>query len=361
MASFNNINHQLLPTIDDRDMYLSVLHKSSIGLLNYESFSKVRQTVLKYNWVPCGVTFYGEHDNHDYALEFDLVIDEHHCYYLRVPWNIDYVPIQCHLSAKSMANAGYSWTLKMLDRILRLLCNCCPGLFELSYTNGLFGRQPSLWITYDGLNNTQDYQRDVFILQNKRLARDLTQVIYDHDESDVFRASLHVLGHGKCIGTHYYYDLSTMTTTDTYEDGSSTITVSAHHNRTQTESIKLRSHSPTLLLSLERPRTGARVRWTEETVDNEFMNKKKSKCCCIYIKSSEIDDLDENDDGIDDANKRSDDNEFSHCEHCRYHVTSDYQASNDPDRPNRIKKVKLKIDDKSAQSNANNNFDKQSS
>mmetsp|Transcript_5216 Transcript_5216/g.6390 ORF Transcript_5216/g.6390 Transcript_5216/m.6390 type:complete len:114 (-) Transcript_5216:1128-1469(-) len=26
------------------------------------------------------------------------------------------------------------------------------------------------------------------------------------------------------------------------------------------------------------------VQWTEDTIDNEFMNKKKSKICCIYEK-----------------------------------------------------------------------------
>lgn len=44
-----------------------------------------------------------------------------------------------------------------------------------------------------------------------------------------------------------------------------------------------------------------KVGWTEETVDNEHMGKKKSKCCCIYKKptvfgesSSESDDECEN-------------------------------------------------------------------
>lgn len=27
-----------------------------------------------------------------------------------------------------------------------------------------------------------------------------------------------------------------------------------------------------------------RVQWTTDTVDNEHMGKKKSKCCCIYKK-----------------------------------------------------------------------------
>ena len=31
-----------------------------------------------------------------------------------------------------------------------------------------------------------------------------------------------------------------------------------------------------------------KVSWTTETVDNETMNKKKSKCCCIYNKPTEF-------------------------------------------------------------------------
>jgi protein phosphatase 1 regulatory subunit 11 len=29
---------------------------------------------------------------------------------------------------------------------------------------------------------------------------------------------------------------------------------------------------------------GKKVEWQEGTVDNEHMGKKKSKCCCIYVK-----------------------------------------------------------------------------
>ncbi|XP_033732449.1 E3 ubiquitin-protein ligase PPP1R11-like [Pecten maximus] len=43
-------------------------------------------------------------------------------------------------------------------------------------------------------------------------------------------------------------------------------------------------HSPTLRLKLRKPKNDKKVKWTTETVDNEHMNKKKSKCCCQYQK-----------------------------------------------------------------------------
>lgn len=36
--------------------------------------------------------------------------------------------------------------------------------------------------------------------------------------------------------------------------------------------------SPTLALKLRKPKNDKKVKWTTETVDNEHMNKKKSKC-----------------------------------------------------------------------------------
>ena len=38
--------------------------------------------------------------------------------------------------------------------------------------------------------------------------------------------------------------------------------------------------SPNVVLKLRKPKTNRKVKWTEGTVDNEFMNKKKSKCEC---------------------------------------------------------------------------------
>ncbi|KAM3728835.1 Uncharacterized protein ACO02O_05366 [Dirofilaria immitis] len=52
-----------------------------------------------------------------------------------------------------------------------------------------------------------------------------------------------------------------------------------------------------------------RVRWSADTVDNEFLGRYKSKCCCIYKKSKKWD-------------ESSDSGSDSDCEtdHCRGHV-----------------------------------------
>ncbi|XP_021341420.1 protein phosphatase 1 regulatory subunit 11-like [Mizuhopecten yessoensis] len=44
------------------------------------------------------------------------------------------------------------------------------------------------------------------------------------------------------------------------------------------------NRSPNLRLKLRKPKNDKKVKWTTETVDNEHMNKKKSKCCCQYQK-----------------------------------------------------------------------------
>lgn len=58
-----------------------------------------------------------------------------------------------------------------------------------------------------------------------------------------------------------------------------------------------------LVLKLKKPKTDKKVQWDESAVDNEFMGKKTSKCCCIYSKprifgeSSSDSDSDDDDDG----------------------------------------------------------------
>ncbi|XP_045126436.1 E3 ubiquitin-protein ligase PPP1R11-like [Portunus trituberculatus] len=59
-------------------------------------------------------------------------------------------------------------------------------------------------------------------------------------------------------------------------------------------------------LKLHKPRT-KKVSWTNDTVDNEHLGKKKSKCCCVYVKPHEIDM----------SSSETDDDE---CEHCLGHV-----------------------------------------
>ncbi|KAL0848810.1 hypothetical protein ABMA28_013235 [Loxostege sticticalis] len=66
---------------------------------------------------------------------------------------------------------------------------------------------------------------------------------------------------------------------------------------------------PVAVITLRPARAQPRkkVVWTEDTVDNEHMNKKKSKCCCIYEKPRRFGESDSDD---------SDDE----CEHCFGHV-----------------------------------------
>ncbi|XP_063702085.1 E3 ubiquitin-protein ligase PPP1R11 [Culicoides brevitarsis] len=66
------------------------------------------------------------------------------------------------------------------------------------------------------------------------------------------------------------------------------------------------SSEPVLRLRLQKPKNDKKVQWTTETVDNEDMNKKKSKCCCIYVKPRQFGE----------SSSESEDE----CEHCFGHV-----------------------------------------
>jgi len=72
--------------------------------------------------------------------------------------------------------------------------------------------------------------------------------------------------------------------------------------------------SAVLKLKLKKPRPSRRVQWTEDTVDNEHMNKKKSKCCCIYKKPVVF------------GESESEDSD-SDCEHCSHHTPKDFVSS----------------------------------
>ncbi|CAO1305988.1 unnamed protein product [Diamesa serratosioi] len=50
------------------------------------------------------------------------------------------------------------------------------------------------------------------------------------------------------------------------------------------EKLRKEKEPPVLKLRLHNPKSKKKVQWTETTVDNEHMQKKKSKCCCIYVK-----------------------------------------------------------------------------
>ncbi|KAL3870805.1 hypothetical protein ACJMK2_038845 [Sinanodonta woodiana] len=70
--------------------------------------------------------------------------------------------------------------------------------------------------------------------------------------------------------------------------------------------------SPTLRLKLRKPKDNKKVKWTTDTVDNENLNKKKSKCCCIYEKPHLF-------------GESSDDDDDS-TDHCRGHKGKCYKS-----------------------------------
>jgi len=53
---------------------------------------------------------------------------------------------------------------------------------------------------------------------------------------------------------------------------------------TQENSKEQDTNIPTLKLHLKKGK-GKKIQWTEDTVDNEGLGKKKSKCCCQFRKS----------------------------------------------------------------------------
>ncbi|CAN8004111.1 unnamed protein product [Ixodes hexagonus] len=62
-----------------------------------------------------------------------------------------------------------------------------------------------------------------------------------------------------------------------------------------------------IVLKLSRPATRRQVAWREDTVDNEHLNRRKSKCCCIYEKPREF------------GESSSDSDDDGECANCRGH------------------------------------------
>jgi len=107
---------------------------------------------------------------------------------------------------------------------------------------------------------------------------------------------------------------------------SSTVSASVTKLESQPEASGGRSSPVTL--KLRKPKAEKKVSWTTATVDNEHMNKKKSKCCCIYEKPKEFGESD----------TESDDD----CDHCNGHV----EAKKNP-KPKRSDGKKDSSDDES--------------
>eukprot|EP00933_Yihiella_yeosuensis_P076334 TRINITY_DN86060_c0_g1_i1.p1 TRINITY_DN86060_c0_g1~~TRINITY_DN86060_c0_g1_i1.p1 ORF type:complete len:158 (+),score=29.45 TRINITY_DN86060_c0_g1_i1:99-572(+) len=69
---------------------------------------------------------------------------------------------------------------------------------------------------------------------------------------------------------------------------------------TTTEAQANQTSTPILHLLLQ-PRPQHSVTWAQDTVDNEHMNKKKSKKCCIYSKPREFGESSSESEGSDDG------------------------------------------------------------
>ncbi|KAL5483903.1 hypothetical protein EMCRGX_G020323 [Ephydatia muelleri] len=48
---------------------------------------------------------------------------------------------------------------------------------------------------------------------------------------------------------------------------------------------------------MHKPKTDRRVQWQEGVVDNEFLGKKSSKCCCIYSPPQKFGEAEDSDSG----------------------------------------------------------------
>ncbi|CAF1125870.1 unnamed protein product [Rotaria sordida] len=200
---------------DIEDMSFSLLNKSHNHLLTYRAFEQVRLIALRHYWIPNSIIFHIQNDDSQYALEFSLETSNEH-YYLYIPWNVDDFTIKCHISCRKLADDGYAWTIRMLDRILRLLCDHCPGLFQLEYKNGLFGRQNNRLIIYNGLANLcpMDYShwKQRVQLQYDRLSptRQTTTILADIEQTNngneygIRSIKYQTLGHGKILNETYY-------------------------------------------------------------------------------------------------------------------------------------------------------------
>ena len=87
-------------------------------------------------------------------------------------------------------------------------------------------------------------------------------------------------------------------------DGSTTIEAN--------EIASTSDQGPTLRLRLKPDKKGRKVQWTSETVDNEHLGRKKSKCCCVFHKKRPF--------GQSDS---EDSDEGENCDHCSGHTSSD--------------------------------------
>jgi len=90
--------------------------------------------------------------------------------------------------------------------------------------------------------------------------------------------------------------------TQTAEGGSATVCETEAGSQVDNRE----ENSTTLKLKLQKKdKTRKKIQWTEDTIDNEGLGKKKSKCCCQYTKPRK--DLD--------CSSSEDEEDCDHCDH----------------------------------------------
>uniref|UniRef100_A0AC34QQZ6 Protein phosphatase 1 regulatory subunit 11 n=1 Tax=Panagrolaimus sp. JU765 TaxID=591449 RepID=A0AC34QQZ6_9BILA len=99
--------------------------------------------------------------------------------------------------------------------------------------------------------------------------------------------------------------------TQNIPEGSTVITID--------ENVPTSSETEVIELG-DRTRERPRVQWTTNTVDNENMGKKSSKCCCIYKRKKKW-------------NEDSDSDSDCETGHCRGHVEKKHQHKPDDGGP----------------------------
>ena len=82
-----------------------------------------------------------------------------------------------------------------------------------------------------------------------------------------------------------------------------TLTITAHEDSNEASENRT-ADSATIGLKKKKKK---KVAWRQDTIDNEGMGKKTSKCCCIYQKPHNF-------------GESSSDSEQDDCDNCRGHV-----------------------------------------
>ncbi|KAK7682492.1 hypothetical protein QCA50_014292 [Cerrena zonata] len=118
-------------------------------------------------------------------------------------------------------------------------------------------------------------------------------------------------------------------------DGSRTITLRDSQPNEEDDGSRSGEEVGRLHLRGARRRTGPRVVWSEDVVDNEGMGKKSSKICCIYHKPKRFDESSSSDNSSDSDSSCDHSHPHSHGRKKRRHAAkpdSDSSPNNDATR-----------------------------